>query len=119
MSFLGTLKTINRKLGNPAKALGPVREAIEPRMRMIKWESDRRERARKRPDSAFSFDRQDKTVQEIERDGFAIVRNALDKQLLLDVLREAEAHLDAGTSLVPISRDSARQKGDLAAAGKH
>jgi hypothetical protein len=119
MGLLGTLKTINKKLGNPARALGPMREVIEPRMRMMKWERDRRERARRHPESQFTFDPHANVVGDIERDGFAIVKNALPKELLLNILREAEGHLDAGTSLVPITRDSARSKGDLSAANKH
>jgi hypothetical protein len=113
MSLLGTLKKINRTLGNPARALGPMREVIEPRMRMIKWERDRRARAARRPSSTYAFDRQEKVVEDIERDGFAIVRNAVPKELLLQILSEAEGHLDAGTSLLPISRDSARKKGEM------
>jgi ectoine hydroxylase-related dioxygenase (phytanoyl-CoA dioxygenase family) len=119
MSLLGTLKTINKKLGNPAKALGPMREVIEPKMRMLKWEADRRARERRYPLSRFTFDRHEKIVADIERDGYAIVKNAVPKEMLLQILKEAEAHLDAGTSLVPVSRDSARKKGDLTAANKH
>lgn len=119
MGVLGTLKTINRSLGNPARALGPVREMLEPRMRMMKWERDRRARSQRYASSSFSFQERTDIVRSIERDGYAIVKNALPAELLLEIRRQAEAHLDAGTSLNPVSRDSERQKGDLSGASKY
>lgn len=116
MSVLGALKQINRKLGNPARAFGTLREAIEPRLRMRKFEKDRRARETRYAGSALTYAPQPDIVAQIERDGFAIMPQAFDPAVLLRVRAEMEAHLDRGTSLVPITKDSARTAGDLKAA---
>ncbi len=119
MSLLGTIKTINSKLGNPARMLGPVREAIEPPLRLMKWERDRKARAKRYDSAHFTFERQDAIVEAVDRNGFAVVPNAILKEMLLAIKREAERHLDHATALSPVSRDSARREGDLSAAVDH
>lgn len=115
MSVLGTLKTLNQRLGNPARALGPLREVIEPRMRMMRFDRDRKARASRYVGAGFTYERRADVVERIQRDGFAVLPQAVSHDLLRQIRREAEGHLDAGTSLVPISKDSARTRGDLGA----
>ena len=116
MSMVGTLKTINRSLGNPARVLKGVRETIEPRMRMREFERDRRERAARYAAESFTFQPRPDIVADIERDGYAIVKNAIDPAVLIELKAQVESHLDNGTSLQPVSKDSARTKGDRSAA---
>ena len=56
MSFIGGLRTLNRTLGSPARFLGPVREVVEPRVRMRKFERDRQARLQKHSGAGFSFE---------------------------------------------------------------
>lgn len=116
MNMVGTLKTINRSLGNPARMLKGVREQVEPRMRMRAFERDRRERQQKYAQAEFRFNGRQDIVADIERNGFAVIKNAVEPELLYDLKRQVESHLDQGTSLQRISKDSARQKGDRSAA---
>ncbi|MGQ0551252.1 MAG: phytanoyl-CoA dioxygenase family protein [Armatimonadota bacterium] len=113
--MIRTLKMVNRRLGNPARALGGAREAIEPRVRMMMFERDRRARSSKYADVGIDFRPNPDVVQQIERDGYAVVRNAMSREILTEIRREMEAHLDSGTSLLRISKDSARARGDRAA----
>ena len=119
MNVIGKLRALNRTLGSPARFLGPVREVVEPRLRMRKFERDRQTRTRKHGGAGFTFEARSDVVSKLHRDGYAVLPQAIDSGLLLDLRRQAEAHLDAGTSLLPISKDSARSKGDLGAAGVH
>lgn len=109
---MGTLRKMNQRLGRPVRILGRAREAIEPRVRMRIFERDRHARMVKYAGADFSFQRHPDIVGDLERDGYTILRNAIETPLLLDILAQGEAHLDAGSSLAPISKDSARAQGD-------
>lgn len=113
--MIRTLKMVNRRLGNPVRALGGAREAIEPRVRMMMFERDRRARSSKYADAGIDFRPNPDIVQQIERDGYAVVRNAMSREILTEIRLEMGAHLDSGTSLLRISKDSARARGDRAA----
>ena len=113
--MIGTLRRVNRRLGNPARVLGRAREMIEPRMRMVLYERDRQARIRKYASAGLDFQLHPDVLQQLERDGYAVLRAVVDRDLLLRIRDQAEAHLNAGTSLVPISKDSARPRGDLSA----
>lgn len=113
--MIRTLKMVNRRLGNPARALGGAREAIEPKLRMMMFERDRRARSSKYADAGFDFRPYPEVVSQLERDGYAVVQKAMDQEILQEILRQTEARLDSGTSLVRISKDSARARGDVGA----
>ncbi len=113
--MIRTLKMVNRRLGNPARALGGAREALEPRLRMMMFERDRRARSSKYAEAGFDVRPYPEIVSQIERDGYAIVPKALDRQILAEILRQTEACLDKGTSLARISKDAARARGDIGA----
>src|ERR1041385_5070585 len=115
MSIVGGLKKLNRTLGGPARLLGPVREFVEPRLRMRKFEHDRQIRLKKHAGANFSFEPRSEIAGRLQTDGFAVIPQAIDPAILLEIRRQAEAHLDNGTSLLPISKDSLRKKGDRTA----
>jgi hypothetical protein len=119
MSVLGTLKKINHRLGNPGRFLRGMQEAIEPRLRMMKFERDRKLREQRYAGAGLPYESRRAIVEQIERDGFARIPQAVDVNLLLEIRRQGEAHLDAGTSLQPVSKDSARAAGDLKAPKVH
>jgi hypothetical protein len=112
MSVLTTVKAVNRQLGNPLRVLKGAREMIEPRLRMRSFERDRALRANKYRAAGFSFAPKPDVVKQIERDGYAILPQAFDQSVLQRLKAQVEAHLDAGTALQKISKDSARAKGD-------
>ncbi|MGH2349902.1 MAG: phytanoyl-CoA dioxygenase family protein, partial [bacterium] len=111
--MIRALKTVNRRLGNPVRVLGGAREAVEPRLRMMMFERDRRARSSKYADAEFEFRPAPDIVRQIDRDGYAVVEKAMDRAILTAILRQIEAHLDTGTSLVRISKDSVRARGDV------
>ncbi len=117
--MIRTLKMVNRRLGNPARALGGAREAVEPRLRMVLFERDRRARLSKYAGAGFDVRPYPEIVAQIEHEGYAVVPKAMDRQILVELLRQTEACLDKGTSLVRISKDSARPKGDTGASRVH
>ena len=119
MGILRGLRNVNRKLGGPARLLGPVREYVEPRIRMRKFERDRQARLKKHSAAGFAYEPRADIVDRLKADGFAIIPRAIDPQILLEIRREAEARLDLGTSLLPISKDSLRTKGDRSAPAVH
>ena len=80
---------------------------------MIKFERDRRFRIRKYADANFEFGEHPALIEQLERDGFAVIRKAVDRGILLEIRRQAEGHLDSGTCLLPISKDSIRGSEDL------
>jgi hypothetical protein len=113
------VKAVNRQLGNPLRALTGARETLEPRLRMRAFERDRATRARQYETSAFEFTPRYDIASQIERDGFAVMRQAFDVVKLRAVYDRVEALLDSGASLQKISKDSARLRGDLREAGVH
>ena len=117
--MLSTVKAVNRQLGNPLRAFSGAREALEPRLRMRAFERDRAARAKRYSASDFEFTPRHDVAQQIERDGFAVLRQAFGVAELRALYDSVEALLDSGTSLQRISKDSARQKGDLREAGVH
>lgn len=113
MSVLGSLKTINRKLGNPLRVLRGARESIEPRMRLRKFEKDRRVREQKYAGANFTFQARPDVVSAIEKDGYTILRGAFEVDILKTIYDRVEQLLDRGESLQKISNDSVRTPGDL------
>jgi phytanoyl-CoA dioxygenase PhyH len=116
LSVIGALRTLNKNLGRPARFLGPVRALIEPRARLRQFERDRQARLRRYREAGFRFEAQPDVADRIERDGYAVIPQAVDASVLLRIRQEVEGHLDAGTSLLPVAKDSARREGDRAAA---
>jgi ectoine hydroxylase-related dioxygenase (phytanoyl-CoA dioxygenase family) len=112
MSVLTSVKAVNRRLGNPLRVFKGAREFVEPRMRMRAYERDRFNRERKYADAGFKFGRQDAAMRELERDGYCVIRNAFDTTVLARLKQQVEAHLDRGTHLQKINKDSARKPGD-------
>lgn len=115
MSVIGKLRKVNQRLGRPGRLLGRAREVIEPRVRMRTFERDRQARMARYAGMSVQFEGRPELVDQLERGGYAIVHKAMDKAVLLEIRSQAEAHLDAGTSLVAISRDAARAQGDRGA----
>jgi len=54
-------------------------------------------------------------VEDLNKNGFAVLRGAFEPSLVLRIRDELEGHLDAGTCLLRISKDSARVGGDRGA----
>ncbi|MSR05460.1 MAG: hypothetical protein EXR93_00100 [Gemmatimonadetes bacterium] len=106
---------MNKKLGNPLRVLSGVREIMEPRMRMRAFNRDRRTRTSRYARAGFGFQDQSAVAATIERDGCSILPGAFDTRVLLEIRQQVERHLDAGTSLKPASKDSARARGDRSA----
>jgi len=119
VGVLSTVKAVNRQLGNPLRVLTGARELLEPRMRMRAFERDRAVRASRYAGSVFEFTPQPDVAAQVERDGFAIVRQAIDPARLQLLYDRVEALLDSGSGLQRISKDSARARGDLREAGVH
>jgi ectoine hydroxylase-related dioxygenase (phytanoyl-CoA dioxygenase family) len=119
VSVLSTVKAVNRQLGNPLRALRGARELVEPRLRMRTFERDRASRAQRYAAADFGFVPQREVAEQIERDGYAVLRQVVDPTLLHEVYAAVEAHLNAGTALQRIAKDSARAKGDIREAQVH
>ena len=115
MNLNAGLKRLRRKLGWSARYFAPIREVVEPPLRMWRFERDRRARAKRYHGADWAFEPRSDIVQQIDRDGFAIVRNAIDPAKLLDIRQQTEALLDSGSALLPVSRDSARNSEDFGA----
>ena len=119
MSVLATVKAVNRQLGNPLRALRGAREFVEPRLRMRTFERDRASRAQKYASADFGYTPRPEVTEQIERDGYAVLRQAFEPAGLQEIYAAVEAHLNAGTALQRIAKDSARRKGDLREAQVH
>jgi hypothetical protein len=119
LSVLSTVKAVNRQLGNPLRALSGAREVLEPRLRMRAFERDRAARASRYATSGFAFAPRNDVATQIERDGYAVLRQVFDVSALRATYDKVEVLLDAGTSLQKIAKDSARARGDLREAGVH
>jgi hypothetical protein len=52
-------------------------------------------------------------VDSLRTDGFALIKGAVDISSLLQIKSELEKHLNSGTCLVNVSKDSARSSGDF------
>ena len=119
MSVLSTVKAVNRQLGNPLRALRGAREFVEPRLRMRTFERDRASRAQQYASADFGFTPRPEVAEQIERDGYAVLRRAFEPARLQELYAAVEAHLNAGTALQRVAKDSARPKGDLREAQVH
>jgi hypothetical protein len=116
MSLVGALRVINRKLGSPARRLGPVREFVEPRLRWRSFERSLEQRRRKYPDRAFPSHPRPDIAARIEADGYVVLPGFMDPGILHRLAAEMDEHLDRGTELMRVSDDAARSAGDLAPA---
>ncbi len=88
------------------------REAITRQREVDRFNGDRGIR-RKRYKHFNGFRKVDSSIiRSLNKHGFAIIKDAIDKKLLLRIKFEFEEHLNNGTCLNTISKDSARVLGD-------
>jgi len=112
MALKVLLRGVDQALGSPIAALKLERAAQADWQR---FEHDRAQRQQRYPGLARAK-ASGEVLDDLNRNGFAIIRNAVDPEVLLRIKAEMESHLDAGTSLLEVSRDSARTPGDRAPA---
>jgi hypothetical protein len=120
MSLKTVLKKADRALGAPISGVAHrVRlsrlSADEERQTQAEWgrfEAERASRRAKYPDFPLKSDAFADAVARLNEDGYAIIPEATEPAVLLEIRRELEAHLDAGSCLNPVAKDSARPPGD-------
>ena len=114
MTIRETIQQLDEKLGFP---LTSVIEKARERKRFDRFEQDRAQRRQRYPASS-SPDGTRTLVEQLNRDGFAIISNAVPVSAIQAVRRELEERLDTGTGLLPVSDDARRNAGDRGAASK-
>ena len=115
MTLRASLNQLDEKLGYPLTAL---LEKRREKNRMVSFERDRRVRAQ-RYSTRTPISTEARAVHEaLNRDGFAILRNAVTPSRILDLRNQLEERLDSGEGLLPVSDDAARRPGDREAATK-
>lgn len=127
MSFRNGVKELDRGLGAPFGTLvrngravrGAVSELVHTGRNSLRFRLERQKRARRYKDSGFIVKPHSSLVERLKKDGFAVLPEAFDRSVLLRIKDELERHLDAGSCLTPISRDSARVGGDRGAPSAH
>src|SRR5262245_38599599 len=100
------LQRLDQRLGNP---LAAFRERYQ-------FRQDRLKRQQQYQDRGFSFQSHADVIQQLNRDGFAILKGVVQKSFLDDIRREFEELLDSGRLLDRPAKDSARTPGDLSSA---
>ena len=123
MTFRSTVKGLDQGLGAPVGTLvrngravhGAFRELVYTGKNSLRFRLERRRRARRYKGSGLVVEPRSSVVEKLNEDGFAILRRAFDRGVLLRIKDELERHLDAGSCLTRISKDSARVGGDRGA----
>lgn len=100
---------------NRAVRYGPVKwqDRWERLDEYRSFEHARVARQQKYPQGTFPKRQYSEVLRNLKRDGFAIIRRAVDPSLLLRVREQLEEHLSKGTCLNKVSKDSVRKPGDL------
>jgi len=106
------LKSVDAKLGHPIRG---VVEDWSSRKRMAVFEEDRQKRRGKFQGKTFGTKPYPRIIEELEVHGYSRINGAVDKATILKLREEFEAHLNAATCLLPVSKDSARKPGDRSA----
>lgn len=121
MSIRNAVKQLDQALGSPVSGLmGRYRDRrtdqaleAEGQAAWHAWEADRCARRERYPAFDLSAAPWCATLEALQRDGLAVLPGAADLGVLSRIRAEMEAHLDAGTCLSRISRDTTRIPGDL------
>jgi len=120
MSFRSGVKELDQGLGAPVAKLvrngravrGTLSELVSTSSNSLRFRLERRKRMRRYKGAGFVVDPHSSLINELNQNGFAVLKGAFDKNVLLRIKDELEHHLDNGTCLTRISRDSARIEGD-------
>lgn len=102
----------DERLGSPPTVL---HSTLQLRARQRYFERCRTRRRAQYGDCGLAVESHPACVQALQRDGFAVVRNAVGPKALASVRAELECLLHRGAAMNPISRDSVRHAGDLSA----
>lgn len=119
MVLTSLFKKVARGLRSPRAALKHKYQTSRLKEKLDRWRElspfrrDRDERNRKYRAHRFDNQADDAVIKRLNAEGYVILRQVIDKELLLEIRRELENHLDAATCLAPVSKDSARTPGDL------
>jgi hypothetical protein len=114
MTLRESIQQIDEKLGFPLT--GAVEKARE-RRRFREFERDREKRLERYPETSRATQLAG-AVDQLNRDGFAILPRAVSVEVIQTVRRQLEERLDTGTGLLAVSDDAARRAGDRGAATK-
>jgi len=115
MTLRASLHQLDEKLGYPLTA---IMENRREQRRMAELDRQRKVRQQAHAVSA-NLSRETRTVvDQLNRDGFAILKQAVPASRVLPLRDQLERILDSGESLLPVSDDAARKPGDRAAATK-
>ncbi len=115
MTLRESLHSIDRTLGYPLTAM--VEKSRDQR-RMVDFERDRKIRDARHSPRPRPSPQAQRVVEQLNREGFAVLRQAVAPESVLSVRKQLEERLDSGEGLLPVSDDSARKAGDREAASK-
>lgn len=123
MNLRRGVKELDQGLGAPVAKLvrnsramrGALSELVSTRRNTLRFRRELAKRVRRYKDSGFVLDPHTSIVEKLNQDGFAVVKGAFDPSILLRIKEELERHLDKGSCLTRISRDSSRIDGDRGA----
>jgi hypothetical protein len=113
MTLRESLTNIDRTLGYPLTSM--VEKSREQR-RMLDFERDRKAREKQYPPRPTPASETQSVVAQLNREGFAVLRRAVEPDGVLTVREQLEQRLDTGEGLLPVSDDAARKAGDRDAA---
>jgi hypothetical protein len=115
MTLRESLHSIDRTLGFPLTAM--VEKTREQR-RMSEFNRDRKARDRRYSPRPHVSPLAQRVVQDLNRHGFAVLRQAVQPETVIALRAQLEGRLDSGEGLLPVSDDAARKPGDREAANK-
>ncbi len=122
MALTSFLRKLARGLRSPRATLkhryqtSRLKEKLDRWRELSPFRKDRDERNTKYRAHRFDNKADDAVIKRLNAEGYAILRQVIAKDLVLEIRQELENHLDAATCLLPVSKDSARTPGDLNAA---
>ncbi len=127
MTFRSGVKELDRGLGAPVGKLvrngravrGALSELVYTGSNSLRFRRARRRRARRYKGAGFVVEPHSAILEKLNEDGFAVLRETFDRGVLLRIKDELERHLDDGSGLARISRDSGRIGGDRSAPSAH
>jgi ectoine hydroxylase-related dioxygenase (phytanoyl-CoA dioxygenase family) len=115
MTLRASLHRLDRRLGYPLTA---IVEKRREQLRMVDFERDRKLRQQRYPIPRPPSSETRTVLSQLNRDGFAVMRQAVSRERILGVREQLEKRLDSGEDLLPVSDDAARKAGDREAASK-
>ncbi|HXG70267.1 MAG TPA: phytanoyl-CoA dioxygenase family protein [Gemmatimonadaceae bacterium] len=115
MTLRAGLRRLDERLGYPLTAMMENRREKD---RMAELDRHRQARQQRYASSSAPSRETRVLVDQLNRDGFAILRQAVPPSRVLPLRDQLERRLDSGELLIPVSDDAARKAGDRAAATK-